>query len=371
MKLQRVLAVIGAGVLLFAASDAITYAATGSSLVLGVINHATSLTTIQNTGPGSALRLVTSSGATPPLVVNGKGKVANLYSDRAATADNATKLGGLTPAQVESAAVQHVTPARIVWVAKSGGNFTSVKAALASIHDNSAALPYLIKIAPGTYTETGGVTLKDHVDLEGSGEDNTIITCACGSPTSPYTDGSSATVRIVGPFITTELRDLAVVNTGPDVYSTAVWNSGGTGFGSVVIRNVAIRVQGGVGNYGVVNTGSSVWISDSTITATGGSSSSEVFGVANVDGAGIAIRNVVVRTSGSGTSRVAVHNNKSNFEADSSALNANDIGIDNVNAAAYVSNSSVSPSAVGTPSSFNCVGDFTALYVPLSPTCGA
>jgi hypothetical protein len=87
-------------VLLFAATDAITYAATGSSLVLGKINQANAVTTIQNTGTGNALRLLTKSTATAPLVVNGKGKVTNLYSDRAATADNAARVGGKTPAQI-------------------------------------------------------------------------------------------------------------------------------------------------------------------------------------------------------------------------------------------------------------------------------
>jgi hypothetical protein len=102
MKLQKALAVIGAGVILFAATDAISYAATGSSLVLGKLNQANAVTTIQNTGNGNALRLSTKSAATAPLVVNGKGKVANLYADRAATADNASKLGGQTITQVRT-----------------------------------------------------------------------------------------------------------------------------------------------------------------------------------------------------------------------------------------------------------------------------
>ncbi|MEI8239933.1 MAG: hypothetical protein WCI22_10965, partial [Actinomycetota bacterium] len=94
MRLQKAFAVIGAGVLLFAAADAVTYAATGSSLVLGKINAANATTTIQNTGTTPALKLLTKSAATPPMAVNGKGKVANLYADRAATADNASKVGG-------------------------------------------------------------------------------------------------------------------------------------------------------------------------------------------------------------------------------------------------------------------------------------
>jgi hypothetical protein len=96
-------------VLLFAGTDAVTYAATGSSLVLGKINAANATTTIQNTGTTPALKLLTKSTATAPLVVNGKGKVTNLFADRAATADNSAKLGGEAPAQiVADAAASHL-----------------------------------------------------------------------------------------------------------------------------------------------------------------------------------------------------------------------------------------------------------------------
>ena len=104
MKFTKPLAVVGAAALMFMATDAVTYAATGSSLVLGRLNQANATTTIQNTGSTPALKLVTKSAATAPLVVNGKGKVTNLYADRAATADNARKLGGRTPGQIVAAA---------------------------------------------------------------------------------------------------------------------------------------------------------------------------------------------------------------------------------------------------------------------------
>jgi len=371
MKLQRTLAVIGAGVLLFAASDAITYAATGSSLVLGAINRATSLTTIQNTGPGSALRLVTSSSATPPLIVNGKGKVTNLYADRSATADNATKLGGRTPAQVAADAVQHLTPARVIWVARGGGNFTTVSAALAAIHDNSEARPYLIKVAPGTYNEPGSVAMKDHVDIEGSGQDNTVITCSCGGAMTPLTDGSTATIRIDAASITTEIRNLTVTNTGGGEYSTGVWVGAVTTFRNVALTNVSITATGGTGNYALVNRASRLLVTGSVLTAEGVNAGTEAFGVFNVAGALIALRDVSVYSQGSGTGRIAVYNDDSNLEADTSIINGADIGISNTGAdpVAYVSMTSVWQSALGVSASYHCVGAFTALYVSLNSTC--
>lgn len=71
-------------------------------------------------------------------------------------------------------------PANVVWVADSGGDFTSLQAALASITDNSVTNRYRIRIAPGVHTETSPTLLKNYVDVEGSGEHATVVTCECG-----------------------------------------------------------------------------------------------------------------------------------------------------------------------------------------------
>jgi hypothetical protein len=285
MKLQKALAVIGAGVLLFAATDAATFAATGSSLVLGKINQANTVTTIQNTGTGNALRLLTKSTATAPLVVNGKGKVVNLYADRAATADNSSKLGGETIAQVRTginavtvggktvaqivSSVPH--PAGVVWVAKTGGQFTSVSAALASITDNGPAHRYVIKVAPGTYTETGPVVMKSYVDVEGSGQDVTTITCACGSNTYQGTDGSSAVLQVTGPGVHVGIRGLTIANTGSSfTYSTGIVTST-TDPGDVTLDSLTATATGGFNVTGIYNnSSSSPTMTNVTATATGG-----------------------------------------------------------------------------------------------------
>jgi hypothetical protein len=83
----RIFAAIGTATVLVVGFDAATYAATGSSLILGKANTAGATTTITNTGAGAALTLNTKSSVSAPIVTNGKGLVKNL---------NAEKVGGNT-----------------------------------------------------------------------------------------------------------------------------------------------------------------------------------------------------------------------------------------------------------------------------------
>jgi len=72
-----------------------------------------------------------------------------------------------------------ITPyAQTLTVAKSGGDYTTITAALAAITDAATGKRYCIKVMPGTYTEAATLTLKSYVDIEGSGWWNTIITVA-------------------------------------------------------------------------------------------------------------------------------------------------------------------------------------------------
>lgn len=100
-----------------------------------------------------------------------------------------------------------VTPEGVIWVAKSGGQFTSVSAAMNSITDNN---PHLIKVGPGTFVETSTITLKNNVDIEGSGQDRSIITCNCGAINNP---GQRSTIYASGT-IASEIRDITIINAG-------------------------------------------------------------------------------------------------------------------------------------------------------------
>ena len=95
----------------------------------------------------------------------------------------------------------------VVVVAKSGGDYTGVQAAIDSITDAAAGNPYLVWVAPGVYSET--VTMKPYVHLQGAGQEATIITSTAGSsawPPTGYADLASDT----------SLRDLTVGNSGTD-----------------------------------------------------------------------------------------------------------------------------------------------------------
>jgi hypothetical protein len=151
------------------------------------------------------------------MAVNGKGKVSNLYADRAATADNATKLGGKTPTQIIASVPR---PAGVIWVAKSGGQFTSVNAALQSIKDNGPAHPYVIMVAPGTYVETTPIIVKNYVDIEGSGRNRTTLLCGCHGATI-----QANTTVAVTTAVDAEIRDLTITNNhaaGPFAFAVRV-----------------------------------------------------------------------------------------------------------------------------------------------------
>jgi len=61
----------------------------------------------------------------------------------------------------------------IIYVAKSGGDYTTISSALASITDSSSTNPYTIIVGPGVYHEK--FTMKQYVKLKGSGIDISVI----------------------------------------------------------------------------------------------------------------------------------------------------------------------------------------------------
>ncbi|HET9494124.1 MAG TPA: hypothetical protein VFR15_07840 [Chloroflexia bacterium] len=182
----------------------------------------------------------------------------------------------------------------VVTVAKEGGDHATVTAALAAITDNSPFSRYVIRVAPGVYTET--VTMKEYVDIEGSGERNTTI-AQVGS-------ALANTGTVVGTN-NAQLRSLTVRNTGGNTNAIAVYNNGASpslaqvtasasggsnlssgvysvGFSASAMTNVTVNASGGGNNWGIRNEDSSPTLSNVTVT-TSGSAGSFNYAVLNQD----------------------------------------------------------------------------------------
>src|SRR3989337_1317873 len=125
----------------------------------------------------------------------------------------------------DASAIQNV-----ITVAKSGGDFTSVQAAIDSVNP-TADNPYLINVMPGTYVEN--ITMKSYIHLQGAGRDLTTIQISGGA-----ISGFDLTGVVVSGFtIKNGNYGLYFINTS-----------------SVTITNNIITQTG---NYGIVTTLSS------------------------------------------------------------------------------------------------------------------
>ena len=196
--------------------------------------------------------------------------------------------------------LETVSPARVIWVADDNtGDYASLSEALDSIEDAAADKPYVIKIAPGIYTETSNVALKTYVDVEGSGQNTTTINCACST--------RHASLRSFQPgAITAEIRHLTINNTGGGSQSGGVYTEG-VADGSFSMLHVTATATGSTGNYGVYNTSSSPSMNNVTATTTGGTTG---FGVYNFDSSSPSMNNVTATATG-GIGNYGVYNTSS------------------------------------------------------------
>ena len=174
----------------------------------------------------------------------------------------------------------------VIIVAKSGGDFGSVQSALDSIADASASNRYLVWVAPGVYSEA--VTMKQFVDIEGSGELATKIT-ASGSTTH--------TIATVLGANDAELRFLTVENTGGAEYAVAIYNDNA----SPTLTHVTLIASGAVRGHGMYNDSSSPTMTEMVISVSA-SGTSWNYGVLNHDNSLPTMRDLTISVSGGGGS---------------------------------------------------------------------
>ena len=151
-------------------------------------------------------------------------------------------------------------PANVIVVAKSGGDYTSIQAALDSISDAVVDNPYLVWIGPGVYDEQ--VTMAPYVHLQGAGQGITVISKADGS----------VTLRLAAY---TSLRDLTVLNSAAYSSNHAILAAASDNVTGTLVANVEARALGsGDWSQGCTLEGSdtSVTLVSVTIHAEGGSS---------------------------------------------------------------------------------------------------
>ena len=174
--------------------------------------------------------------------------------------------GGVPGPQGEPG-VDAESPARVIWVADDGsGDFELVSAALGSITDNSSTKPYVVRVAPGVYTETAPIAAKQFVDIEGSGQGTTVLTCKCAGDDF---DGLSATLDV---SVAAEIRHLTVKNTGSPVgtedFAIGVFTSASA---PKSLLHVTATGAGADLNYGIADVSSpATTLSDVAAEGTGG-----------------------------------------------------------------------------------------------------
>jgi hypothetical protein len=163
----------------------------------------------------------------------------------------------------------------VVIVAKSGGDYASVQAAIDSIADAAPDNAYLVWVAPGVYEEQ--VTMKPYVHLQGAGQEATVITSTASTDWPP----TSATLVLTHH---TSLRDLTLGNGGTGDNSIALLATAGAT--RTLAADVTARSDGrGVGNPAILLIGTGTGVMLQRVTALAENASDHNIGLVNTSNA--------------------------------------------------------------------------------------
>ncbi|KKW18946.1 MAG: Parallel beta-helix repeat protein [Parcubacteria group bacterium GW2011_GWF2_50_9] len=178
-------------------------------------------------------------------------------------------IGTITPDNIQPIAYRVV-------VATSGGDYTTISAALAAINP-TATTPYVIEVMPGMFLDN--VTMKSHVHLRGAGREVTTVQ-ALNTDAPVLSVNSLSNVAISGLTIAGTTRNAGI----------SVVGGAGT-YGPVTItENTIIENLNGISNLAV-----SPVISGNLITGNAGS------GIANDGSASIITGNIITNNGSYGT----------------------------------------------------------------------
>jgi hypothetical protein len=218
-----------------------------------------------------------------------------------------------------------VTPVKIGFlgkvaiVATSGGDYDNPATAMGS-YASWCGTPdetnrCLLKIMPGVYdVGTSPVVMQPYIDIEGSGENTTVIQGTIDLASTGVVNGAS----------NTELRFLTVKNIGTGGnLAYAIFNNNAT---AIKITNVTAIASGAASNYGVASSSSFPTLLNVTATASGGTGS---YAVINGGGSLATLINVNATAEG-----IAVYNHSSsamleNVKATATGLSGNVCAVNN------------------------------------------
>ena len=150
-----------------------------------------------------------------------------------------------------------VHPDNLVVVAKTGGDYDTIQAAINSITDASSANRYLVYIAPGVYNEQ--VDMKSWVDVQGASQDSVVIT---------YGGVSALADGVVTGASNAALSNLTISISGSGTYGNGLYIPSAA---VVSVSDVLISCTSGSYTSGVngIYSGGAVTVRDSEIYVNG------------------------------------------------------------------------------------------------------